>query len=194
MRDIEFWSDPHVSEALTGLLEWLTDDHWDPRFRRFEGERSIAETQDTLFSFRPQGEAAVSCFSGGLDSFGGAAIDLEEQRDLELVLVGASGTTRARALQRELAGALSTHSSRVQPLFVMAHLVRAKGRRQDRQQRTRGMLFLSLAAATALVAGSRKCASMKTAWGPSTFRTAEGKSAPTCRDLHTRRRSCGCSD
>ncbi len=152
VRDVEFWSSDQVAGTLTGVLDWLTDDYWELCFVPFRGQRSHAETQDTLFSFRPENIAAVACFSGGLDSFGGAAIDLGEQEDLELVLVGASGTNRARSLQRELSTELATRTGRVQPLLVKANLVGAKARPQDRHQRTRGLLFLSLAAATALVA------------------------------------------
>jgi len=152
VRDLDFWSSAEVSDALVGLLDWLTDDYWAPRFLPFHGERAPAETQGTLFSLRPDRTAAVCCFSGGLDSFAGAAIDLGEQGDLELVAVGQSGTSRARALQRDLTGELAARTGRVQPLLVKANLIGVKGRPQDRHQRTRGLLFLSLAAATALVA------------------------------------------
>jgi len=153
VRDVDFWSSSEVAGTITGLLDWLTDDYWEPCFVPFRGGRSLAETQGTLFSLRPGGTAAVACFSGGLDSFGGTAIDLGEHDDLELVLVGASGTGRARSLQRRLAEALRERTAnRVQPLLITANLVHAKGRRQDRQHRSRGLLFLSLAAATALVA------------------------------------------
>jgi len=152
VRDVDFWSTAGVGGAVTGLLEWLTDDRWELSFVPFRRQRPPEETQETLFSLRPESTAAVGCFSGGLDSFGGAAIDLGEPGDLELVLVGQSGTSRARALQRQLAGALTFRTARVQPLLVKANLIGAKGRLQDRQQRSRGLLFLSLAAATALVA------------------------------------------
>ena len=152
VRDVDFWSSTEVTGALTSTLDWLTDDYWDPRFAPLRGDRPFEETQGTLFSLRPESSAAVACFSGGLDSFGGAAIDLDQPAELELVLVGQSGTNRARVLQRQLAGALTQRTGRVQPLLVKANLIGAKGRPQDRQQRTRGMLFLSLAAATALVA------------------------------------------
>jgi 7-cyano-7-deazaguanine synthase in queuosine biosynthesis len=152
VRDLDFWSSPQVTEALVGLLDWLTEDYWAPRFLPFHGERAPAETQGTLFSLRPDSIAAVCCFSGGLDSFAGAAIDLGEQAGLELVAVGQSGTSRARALQRQLTDKLAARTGRVQPLLVKANLIGTKGQRQDRHQRTRGLVFLSLAAATALVA------------------------------------------
>jgi 7-cyano-7-deazaguanine synthase in queuosine biosynthesis len=114
---------------------------------------SPAEAQGRLFSIRPGHGAAVACFSGGLDSFGGAAIDIWEQQDLEFVLVGASGTGRARSLQRDLAETLRERTGRVQPVLIKANLVGAKRRDQDRHQRSRGFLFLSLAAATAMVSG-----------------------------------------
>ena len=152
VREPSFWSRPDVSSALVGLLDWLTHDSWDPCFVSHSGHLSPAEAQGTLFSFRPDGPAAVACHSGGLDSFAGAAIDLGEQGDLQLVLVGASGTHRAQALQRYLGDELSFRTQRVWPLLITANLVRAKRRPQDRRQRTRGLVFLSLAAATALVA------------------------------------------
>lgn len=152
VRDLAFWRQPEVAAALQGLLVWLTGDEWEPCFIRHHGSPRPAEDQGTLFPMRPEGPAAVGCFSGGLDSFGGAAIDLGEDPDLELILIGASGAPRARALQHALGDGLSGLTKRVWPLLVTANLVGAKGRPQDRQHRTRGLVFLSLAAATALVA------------------------------------------
>ena len=156
VRDLDFWSSHEVAATLTGLLDWLTDDHWEICFAPYRDQRSPAEAQGFLFSLRPGASAAVACFSGGLDSFGGAAIDLDEAADLELALVGASGTSRARSLQRELAGILRERTHRVQPVLVKANLVQAKRRKQDRHQRTRGFLFLSVAAAAAMVARVRE--------------------------------------
>lgn len=153
VRDPEFWSSTALTDALTGVLDWLTDDVWRPAFVPLRGGRPPEEVQGTLFTLTPDRAAAVACFSGGLDSFAGAAIELGQPADLELVLVGQSGTSRARALQRQLATALAQRTGRVQPLLVKANLIGAKGRPQDRQQRTRGFLFLAMAAATALVAG-----------------------------------------
>jgi 7-cyano-7-deazaguanine synthase in queuosine biosynthesis len=152
VRDVDFWSSQVTSQQLTRLLDWLTDDFWTPMFSDREGARPPEEVQGTLFTLTPEREAAVACFSGGLDSFAGAAIDLDRSEDVELVLMGQSGTSRARKLQRELAGALAARTARVQPLLIKANLVAAKGQPQDRQQRTRGFLFLAMAAATALVA------------------------------------------
>ncbi len=153
VRDLDFWSSPEVSSVLTGLVDWLTDDNWELCFTRYRDQPSPAETQGHLFSLRPGDNAAVACFSGGLDLLGGAAIDIGEQQDVELVLVGASGTGRARSLQRELAEVLRERTGRVQPVLIKANLVGAKRRDQDRHQRSRGFLFLSMAAATAMVAG-----------------------------------------
>jgi 7-cyano-7-deazaguanine synthase in queuosine biosynthesis len=152
VRDVEFWSASETTAALTRLLDWLTDDFWTPSFAPLRGARPPEEAQGTLFTLRPDSSAAVACFSGGLDSFAGAAIDLDHPEGRELVLIGQSGTSRARALQHRLAAALAERTGRVQPLLVKANLVGAKRRPQDRQQRTRGFLFLSMAAATALVA------------------------------------------
>ena len=152
VRDVAFWRDPEVSGALQDLLVWLTGDDWQPSFVEHEGGPRPVEDQGTLFSLGPEPPAAVGCFSGGLDSFGGVAIDLGEDPELQLVLVGASGTPRARNLQRQLGNGLSQRTARVLPLLLSANLVGAKGRPQDSQQRTRGIVFLSLAAATALLA------------------------------------------
>jgi hypothetical protein len=152
VRDIAFWREPDVSAALESLLVWLTGDDWQPSFVEHHGFPRSVEDQGTLFSLGPAPPAAVGCFSGGLDSFGGVAVDLGENPDLQLVLVGVSGTPRARNVQRGLGNGLSQQTNRVMPLLVTANLVGAKRRPQDRQQRTRGLVFLSLAAATALLA------------------------------------------
>lgn len=152
VRDLDFWNDQEVSAALHGLLDWLTDDEWQPLFVARRYEHRAVEDQTRLFSLPPDGPAAVGCFSAGLDSFGGAAIDLAEP-DQHLVLIGAYGVGRAGSRQHALGDALAAQTGRVESLVVRAHLLHAKHRAQDSQQRTRGLLFLSLAAAAAILAG-----------------------------------------
>ena len=153
VRDREFWTDPEVAAALQGLLDWLTGDEWLPTFVAHHGDPRFTEMQQTLFSLPPDGPAAVACFSGGLDSFAGVAIDLAGRPNEHLVLVGAYGASRAGSLQRWLADELARRSGRVIPVIVRAHLVGAKHKPQDARHRTRGLVFLSLAAGCALLAG-----------------------------------------
>src|ERR1017187_7346575 len=67
VRRIDFWNSCEVQRALSGLLEFLTEDDWRLRFcQRPSRHPRIAESQPHLFQDQFAGPVSVGLFSGGL--------------------------------------------------------------------------------------------------------------------------------
>lgn len=141
-----------ISEGLAGLLDFMTGDAWSLTFRRGSPARVR----------RPRDRARcdlVCLFSGGADSFAGAA--LARQRETAPLLVGHWDSTLPRSVQLRALTALNGLPGHEAPLLA------ARVARRDTQIRTgdqfgkeptsrsRSLVFLALgiAAATASDAG-----------------------------------------
>lgn len=134
-------------DELEAYLGALTDDHW--TFELVGGRRGrLSELQGTLFPVDLGGSGSVGLFSGGLDSLAGAAHWLESYEG-QLVLLGARSSPVVGRDQRTVAAGLrGLYGTRVIEVGVPLRLRRALSR--ESSQRTRGFLFLTLAAAAAL--------------------------------------------
>lgn len=161
VRDLAFWTSAQTQEALYRLLHWLTDDEWKVEFVSGRWLFRSDVGQLTLFRRDLRKPVQVRLFSGGLDSFAGAARDLE-QSEGDLVLVSASTSTHMAALQRKTAALLSPLTVTGEPprLIQIGAGLRASTARQvvgareapERTQRTRGLVFLAFGAIGAMVA------------------------------------------
>ncbi len=162
VRDPEFWRRTDVGETLHDLLGWLTDDVWEFEFTSGHQQPRFAESQLALFSDAPGPKARFGLFSGGLDSFLGAARDAVDSR--ELVLVSATTSNPMGAMQQRTLSALRTAAAgRVRGLLVPVGLRvetirRVVGRKDapEASQRTRGMVFLVLGAVSAVAGGAHE--------------------------------------
>jgi hypothetical protein len=141
-----------ASSCLSGALNALTDDHWEFEFG--QGRPSMpAELQDFLLISRQSRVSAVALFSGGLDSWAGAGIWLQEHPDDVLALVSIASSTVIGKVQRDLAAQLAEfYPNRVCHIPAPLHLLRAPD--VERSQRTRGFLFTAFAAAASRGANS----------------------------------------
>jgi len=143
--------DPWISarDSLEAYLGILTDDDW--TFDFVGGRRGrVSELQGTLFPVSLGGAGSVALFSGGLDSLAGAALWLAHGA-APLVLVGARSSRVIGRDQHAVASALrELFGERVVELGIPLEL--RNGLSRESTQRTRGFLFLSLAAAAALTA------------------------------------------
>ncbi|PTL58602.1 7-cyano-7-deazaguanine synthase [Paraconexibacter algicola] len=163
VRDEAFWRQADVAEALRDLLEWLTDDVWGFEFLGGRRQHRFAESQDPLFGMDPIPNARFGLYSGGLDSYAGAASDAAEA-DRELVLVSATTSKPMGAMQQRTLAALKASSpASIRALQVPVALrgeaiARLAGRRDapEASQRTRGLVFLVLGAVSAATAGGRE--------------------------------------
>jgi hypothetical protein len=162
LRIPELWRDYRVTERLEQLLWFLTTDVWEFDFsRRTTPDRRTSSQQFLDLKFeRPH----VLLFSGGLDSLAGACHLSGETPNRDIFLVSCSTNNRTERIQRDLGSALRHR-------FLTAEGM--KGRRiefgpmpfhslesnltydgQERSQRSRAFVYLTLGIAAAHMAGS----------------------------------------
>lgn len=158
LRHPDVWRSPHVDEALRRALDFFTDDEWEFEFVARRGGGRPVESRQFLFTLPVESPARVALFSGGLDSFAGAARAVADLQDHSLVFVSGTTNSRQRSAQREQLRALRRLSSRelchVAVPFGLDRRGLPRGKGEETSQRTRGFLFLTLGAVTALTAGA----------------------------------------
>lgn len=149
VSETSFWS--RGREALESALANLTDDSWELEFEA--GRQPLPEErQPWLLKSKDCSLTCVALFSGGLDSFAGAASWLEEHETDILGLVSISSSTVIGRVQRDLFDLLSRNfPERVQHFRVPLKLIEAPD--IERSQRTRGLLYTAIATAIANCAG-----------------------------------------
>ena len=149
VRDLEFWTRRDVQESLVSTLGFLSSDSFKFTFRQLEEGRPIddylqmADIEDSPFYEVER----VIMFSGGLDSFAGAAE--AAARGDRLVLVSHRPAVKINKRQRDLFAGLRERF----PAAMMHIPVWVNKRQLDREstQRTRSFLFSALGAAVASV-------------------------------------------
>jgi 7-cyano-7-deazaguanine synthase in queuosine biosynthesis len=160
VRHPEVWREPRAAAALADVLRHFTDDEWHLEFVARREAGRPAERQEYLFA-APQSDAVrVALYSGGLDSFAGAARQCAELSDHSFVLVSGVTNSRQRSAQREQVRALVRRFGRNVCHLTVPFGINWRGQPhngvEDASQRTRGFLFSTLGAATAIAAGSRE--------------------------------------
>jgi 7-cyano-7-deazaguanine synthase in queuosine biosynthesis len=155
VRHPEIWGQEGVRIQVESLLTYLTEDVWHFTFEPAGPYVNHVETQGYLPSLDPleDGGGAVALFSGGMDSLLGAIRILDGFRQDHLILV--SGATHGRMLsQQQLQIETLRSSSRAHVAHVpLFHGIRRSGNHptEESSQRTRGFLYLTLGAITALM-------------------------------------------
>ena len=137
--------------GLAGLLDFMTGDEWALTFRAgptVRRRRPINPLQSDL----------VCLFSGGADSFSGAA--LARQRETPPLLVGHWDSTTARGAQIRAYGAQLELGGQPAPLMAV-HLARRKSQIRTGEKfgteptsRSRSLVFIALGLAAASAVGS----------------------------------------
>ena len=160
VRRLNVWKQPSVQRRLVSLLNLLSDDDWRIQFVRRKTPGRLAEKQGHLFRTRFSKPPIVALFSGGLDSFCGAVQQVSDLSSHSFVFVSGVTNSRQKFAQREQVKAISRHMPR-----ELCHVIVPFGfnwnglsmeRSRENSQRTRGFLFLTLGAVTALAAGSNE--------------------------------------
>lgn len=154
----DVWSRPEVMNALRRTLGFFTDDEWQLEFVARLGREEVVHSQQFLFRNPVESPARVALLSGGLDSVAGAACAAADSPDHSFVLVSGVTNSRQKSAQCEQVKALRRLSRRelrhiTVPFGVAAH-GRPRGEGEESSQRTRGFVFLTLGAVTALMAGA----------------------------------------
>jgi 7-cyano-7-deazaguanine synthase in queuosine biosynthesis len=159
VRRMDRWSS-EVQSSLSRLLNFLTEDAWHIDFVQREGAKRVAELQGFLFPFELGSPARVALYSGGLDSFAGAAQTLHNSPKCNYVFVSGVTHMRQQAAQRAQVNQLRLKTaSRICHVGIPYGLrwAGAKGhRKEESSQRTRGFLFLTLGAVSAIAAGTKE--------------------------------------
>jgi 7-cyano-7-deazaguanine synthase in queuosine biosynthesis len=146
VRNPSLWSS--VTERLTGLLGWLTDDVWTIEFSQLaHGAGPLDNRQGFLFNTVPRG-SPCALFSGGLDSALGLAQDL---RSSGAIVVSVDTNNRMKAAQRRIVRALEGDGSTT--CVQLQYRVSLREPERENSQRTRGLLFLATGIATAWALG-----------------------------------------
>ena len=162
LRNPDLWTAPGTASRLQEFLYWLSGDEWSFRLDERRAVQTPAECGAFLFKIPPEPPVSVSLFSGGLDSLAGLACQSKEDLTGSRVLV--SGYThdrlasRQRSQVRRIRAALNAHSpgagARVWHVAVRFGMRRPEGRREEKGQRTRALVFLALGATAAVQAGA----------------------------------------
>lgn len=171
--------------AMPRLERWLettTDDRW--RISLVCSRRPRAVESQLPLGLPDRRWDAVGLFSGGLDSFAGAAAWLAASDAGGLILVGAQSSTVVGAMQRRLARRLQqAFPGRVVLIGVPLHLERTLSR--DRWQRSRGLLYEALATVVAGLACSSEVLVFENGYGALNPRLGEQQhGAHTTKSTH----------
>lgn len=154
----EVWRQPEVGDALGEALRFFTDDDWHIEFVPRPGVGRLAERQHFLFPVPIAEPFRVALLSGGLDSFVGAAQAVTDLPDHSFVFVSGATNSRQRSAQREQVRAIRRLSQlelcHITVPFGISRGCRSRGQGEEISQRTRGFLFLTFGAVTALTAGT----------------------------------------
>jgi 7-cyano-7-deazaguanine synthase in queuosine biosynthesis len=155
--DLSFWKSADTQKLLRDALWILTEDDWSFHFSQREIPLAPC-AQEFLIQEPIGGSFRVALFSGGLDSFAGAASQL---RTSALTHVFVSGVTHGRmeASQRQQMSLLrAANSADVRHLQVWYGLKEKKLRDTalEKSQRTRAFMHVTLGAVAALQAGANE--------------------------------------
>lgn len=154
VRDASIWNRPRVRESLTTLLSWMTDDEWEFEFVA-DPSRLVAAQQQYLFDWLGALPRRVCLFSGGLDSLAGAVRDLTAVPSHHHILVSGCTSGRQQHQQgKQVAELRQAFSKEITHLLVPYGIrARSDGQAEERSQRARGFVHLSLGAVTAKLCG-----------------------------------------
>ena len=163
VHDPDFWRRPEMTECLGELLYWMSEDEWSFDFTRRLTSLMSAGQQGFLFSAPPEVPATVSLFSGGLDSLAGLAKHSREQPAPSHVLVSGYTHNRLAEQQRRQVEMIRSawarrralgHSPELHHVAVPFGIQKSRATGEEKSQRTRALVFLSLGAVTSTQAQS----------------------------------------
>ena len=162
LRNPAPWTTPDTGDRLGELLHWLSGDVWSFQFEYRKAAQTPAESERFLFKEPLKPPVSVSLFSGGLDSLAGLACQSTEDLDRSCVLVSGHTNNRLWSKQQlqvqhiksafeDLSPGSGTRIRHVAVDFGMCPPQRCH---EEKGQRTRALVFLTLGATAALLAGT----------------------------------------
>jgi hypothetical protein len=149
VEDPDFWNGPDVIRELVAALSFLSEDEYVFEFVRLPSRVSAGRLKNPgpPFGGVPEG---VMLFSGGLDSFAGAAREVIADRR-KVLLVNHRSTTKLGPRQISLVNNLAERARQSPraglPLLLPVRVSKSSVLTEEYTQRTRSFLYASLAAA-----------------------------------------------
>lgn len=160
VRNPEFWNSENVQAELRDVLSYYTDDEWEFDFVELTAKERNQEKQTEL-QLPPVSAPRVALYSGGLDSFAGAAQQLFN--DFQTPFIFVSGATNSRQIsgqRNQVRNLFKIYPRREELIHYQIGLGvnwnKSEHPKEETTQRTRGFLFITLGAITALNAGVRQ--------------------------------------
>lgn len=153
--DQPFWRGNRTQQLLRNALWPLTEDEW--RFDFVERETPLpACAQQFLFDFPIKTPARVALLSGGLDSFAGAAFQLQNWSSLHIFVSGVTHGRMQVGQHRQMTLLRKRSSADIRHVQVWYRLTEKKAPdfTLERSQRSRAFLHVTLGAVAALLAGT----------------------------------------
>lgn len=155
VRNLEIWLDDNVQSELNNLLNFYTDDDWEFEFVKLAVDARLNALNNKLL-LPPLKHPRVALFSGGLDSFAGISQQLHDDEQSSFVLVSGRTNSRQENLQKQQ---ISELRKQYKDKEIIHHIIdfgfnwNGLHPKEENSQRTRGFVFATLGAVTALNAG-----------------------------------------
>ena len=153
-----FWESNDVLPTLMECLEFLSGDGWELKF--VTESRNVPPDTAQLFlrGDRPFAVPPLLClYSGGLDSAAGLGIRIAENPDRPVIPITVWHQPHQRqVIRRQFAVLKKRYNAALHPLVVKAAMVWSselaeRRRKQERSQRCRSFLFVSVGAVAAAI-------------------------------------------
>lgn len=156
VEDAATWNNDDLRQTLESTLSFLSDDFYAFEFvpqRESEPEQlNFGAIQDEPF-LPIEGFSSVQLFSGGMDSFTGAAEELL-RHGRDIILVSHRSASKTWRLQRDLIGDLRARAPGRRLMHVAVEMTKQDDRlRRERTQRSRSFLYAALAGTVAKLVG-----------------------------------------
>lgn len=182
VSDPDRWAQDDLTNAVTELLNWLSDDTWDVQWKRMDGLRLRSGQAQLLREGRPR---SVILFSGGLDAVAGVAHFLPKH-DLEAVAVFSNRVMQGYQ-RRTISAIRQARLGRDLEFQQIDFSIQGGRRDSEPSRRTRGLVFLCLGAAMALRRGRNQLIMAENGVGAINLPLTKAQSgAMTSRSAHPR--------
>ncbi len=156
VRIPEVWTRLEIYESLQRLLHFFTEDDWQIEFVKDCKTQRLSESQNSLLPAWEPSPVRVALYSGGLDSFAGTVQQIAELPEHQFVLVSGVTSTRQGKAQRNQIRVINENALRHAIRIPVFYGLRRGIEREERSQRSRGFLFTTLGAVTAITAGANE--------------------------------------
>jgi 7-cyano-7-deazaguanine synthase in queuosine biosynthesis len=158
VRNLEIWQNEDLQSELENVLNYYTDDDWNFEFLPLVSNDRLNSINNKL-PIPPAKSPRIALYSGGLDSFAGISQQLYENKDENSFILVSGATNHRQDFQQrqQIKGLIQKYNS----IEIIHQTIKfgfnwnnSEHPKEENSQRTRGFVFTTLGAVTALNAGS----------------------------------------